>query len=259
MGRPRKGGALVLPVYIGFDRREPEAAEVCKKSLLARSTIPLDIKMLGEVEPRRAGIYDRPFRLEGSQRIDSRDGKPFSTDFSFTRFLVPVYQLYQGWALFVDCDFLFRWDVKDILDLADDSKALMCVKHDYRPAETIKMDGQKQELYSRKNWSSLVLWNCAHPANKKITPRAVNFSMGQRLHNFYWLKDEHIGNIPEYWNWLEGWSQANMEPRAVHMTRGVPTMKGYENIPFADEWRSYLMEVLPIGKPPEPEEIRGAS
>jgi hypothetical protein len=200
----------------------------------------LHIVELHEAGLRQAGFYDRPFHWDGSQRVDDRDGKPFSTDFSFTRFLVPALNLYRGWALFVDADFMFRADVKELFELADPKYAAMCVHHDYRPAETVKMDGQKQELYNRKNWSSLVLWNCEHPANRFLTAKAVNFMRGSFLHGFGWLKPEQIGSVPEYWNWLEGWSDERIEPKAVHFTRGVPSMKGYENVPYADEWRHYL-------------------
>jgi hypothetical protein len=229
-----------FPVYIGYDRREPEATEVAEASLLAKGSIPLKVTELREEELRAQGLYDRPFKTEGSQRIDLRDGKPFSTDFSFTRFLVPELQGFRDWAMFCDGDFLFRWDVKDLVGLIDESKAVMCVQHDYRPTEQIKMDGQKQEQYSRKNWSSLILWNCGHPANAVLTAKEVNHQPGSFLHGFQWLDDDLIGAIPECWNWLEGWSSLETDPKVVHMTRGIPTMKGYEDIPFADEWRRYL-------------------
>ncbi|MDX1486257.1 MAG: glycosyltransferase [Alphaproteobacteria bacterium] len=229
-----------FPVYIGHDRREPEATEVACRSLDATSSIPLRVVELREEDLRTKGFYDRPFRVEGQQRFDIRDGKPFSTDFSFTRFLVPVLQDFKDWALFCDGDFLFRADVKELVGLIDDGKAVMVVKHDYRPPEKTKMDGQRQERYSRKNWSSLILWNCAHPANAVLTAAEVNHRPGSYLHGFQWLEDELIGALPERWNWLEGWSSPEITPSAVHMTRGVPTMDGYENIPYAEEWRSFL-------------------
>lgn len=229
-------------VYIGFDRREPEATAVARRSLLKTASIPLDVHELRELELRERGFYDRPYRMEGPQRIDERDGKPFSTDFSFTRFLVPALQQYRGWALYCDSDFLFRGDVKDLFDLADDAFAVMCVKHDHRPQETTKMDQQAQQLYFRKNWSSMILYNCGHPANAALTTQVVNHSRGGYLHAFGWLADDLIGGIPETWNWLEGWSPSDINPKIVHMTRGIPTMPGYENIPYADEWRAYLAD-----------------
>jgi len=227
-----------VKVYIGWDSRERDAYQVCEASILKYShqcVIPL--KDLGL---RLSGIYDRPYHLDGSQRYDTRDGRPFSTEFSFSRFLVPALNQYEGWALFCDCDFLFRADVNDLFTLADDRYAVMCVKHNYTPKESVKMDGQIQQPYFRKNWSSLVLWNCGHPSNRKVTPKFVNFMPGSFLHGFKWLKDSDIGGLPEYWNWLEGHSSPAIEPRAVHFTRGVPSMPGYEHVPYADEWREVL-------------------
>jgi hypothetical protein len=210
-------------VYIGFDRREPEATRVARHSLLATSSIELKVFELNEIELRARGLYDRPYRVEGQQRIDERDGKPFSTDFSFTRFLVPALQNYRGWAMYCDSDFLFRADVADLFALAEDKYAVMCVKHDHRPKEKLKMDQQRQELYRRKNWSSMILYNCAHPANAALTPEMVNHSTGGFLHAFSWLDDDLIGGLPETWNWLEGWSSPALDPHIVHMTRGRAT------------------------------------
>jgi hypothetical protein len=102
------------------------------------------------------------------------------------------------------------------------------------------MDDQRQEYYRRKNWSSMILYNCGHPANAALTVEMVNHAAGGFLHAFSWLADGLIGGVPEKWNWLEGWSSPQMDPGIVHMTRGIPTMAGYETIPYADEWRSYL-------------------
>lgn len=222
-------------IFVGYDSREADAYRVCEKSILRYSQ--QWITPLKEIGLRLAGLYDRPYHIDGSQRYDTRDGRPFSTEFSFTRFLVPALNQYEGWALFCDCDFMFRADVNELFKLKDDKYAVMCVKHDYTPTEGVKMDGQIQQPYLRKNWSSLVLWNCGHPANKKMTPRAVNMFPGSFLHAFKWLKDSDIGSLPESWNWLEGHSPKSWEPKAVHYTRGIPSMPGYEHCAYADEWR----------------------
>lgn len=225
-------------IYIGYDSREADAYEVCKASILKYS--PQSITAIREIGVRLSGMYDRPYRCDGAQKYDTRDGRPFSTEFSFTRFLVPALNQYHGWALFCDCDFLFRADLNELFALCNDDYAVMCVKHDYKPDYGTKMDGQKQEPYPRKNWSSLVLWNCGHWQNRKVTPKFVNMMPGSALHSFCWLKDKDIGAIPEAWNWLEGHSSKAWEPKGVHYTRGVPSMPGYEHVDYADEWRSYL-------------------
>jgi hypothetical protein len=223
-----------LTVYVGYDAREHDAYEVCKRSLLAHSPDVTVIPLKAD-ELRADGLFWREYREEGSQKYDVRDGKPFSTDFSFTRFLVPAIHK-EGFALFCDCDFLFRDDVRK-LPLYRES-AVSVVKHVYQPGKGTKMDGQKQENYPRKNWSSFMLWNCDHPANRTLTPDVVNFQSGSWLHALKWLMDYEIGNLDEKWNWIAGSSKGD-RPSAVHFTTGTPAMPGYENVPFADEWRSY--------------------
>ena len=231
---------MTFPVFIGYDERERDAYEVCRASLIRRSSEPLHIVRLGRVEPCRAGFHSRGYvRQEGAQRVDLRDGKPFSTDFSFTRFLVPALSLYQGWALFCDGDFLFTADIAGLFELADDRYAVMCVKHDHTPTETVKMDGMAQTRYFRKNWSSLVLWNCEHRANRCVTKNSVNRMPGSWLHAFSWLNDELIGSIPRTWNHLVGVDPEPKEtPCGIHYTLGIPSMPGYENCRYADLWRA---------------------
>ncbi len=228
-------------VFIGYDENEPEAYDVCRASLLEYATVPLHIVKLDQAPLRRAGWYRREWRQEGPNRIDQGDLKPFSTDFAFTRFLVPALSLYSGWALFCDGDFLFTADVAELFDLADKRYAVRCVKHDHDPAEKVKMVGQVQSRYFRKNWSSLVLWNCAHPANQMVTGYVVNQFAGQWLHAFNWLKDEDIGDLPLEWNWLSGVSDpidGIAIPKGIHFTLGIPTMPSCANAPFALLWQA---------------------
>lgn len=224
-----------LTVYVGYDAREHDAYEVCKRSLLAHSTGVTVIPLKAD-ELRAEGLYWREYREEGRQKFDLLDGKPFSTDFSFTRFLIPAIHK-EGWALFCDSDFMFRDDVTKLK--TDQRYAVMCVQHNYAPGNSLKMDGQRQENYFRKNWSSFVLWNCDHPANRTLSADAVNRQSGKWLHGFSWLSDDEIGAVDEAWNHLEGHS-THPDPKGVHFTRGVPSMPGYENVEYADEWRGYL-------------------
>jgi lipopolysaccharide biosynthesis glycosyltransferase len=145
-----------------------------------------------------------------------------------------------GWALFMDCDVLVRRNLDALFKLCDPSKAVMVVKHDHRPTVAVKMDGQEQTIYPRKNWSSVCLWNVDHPANIALSPELVNSIPGRDLHAFSWLPDNLIGELPPEWNWLAGISDPNIDPAIVHFTNGVPTMPGFENSPFAAEWREEL-------------------
>ena len=152
--------------------------------------------------------------------------------------MVPALNNYNGWAIFCDCDFIFFEDISNILNDIDKSKAVYCVQHDYTPKEKHKMDGQKQTIYPRKNWSSFILFNCSHPSNKKLNLDLVNSETGSFLHQFKWLEDNEIGSLDERWNWLEGWTSNhnNKKPFAVHYTRGGPWFEEWQDVEFANEW-----------------------
>lgn len=222
-----------VKIFIGWDSREPIAADVCQFSLERNSTVPVDIQMLKQDELRDRLLYTRPKDVHAS------------TEFTFTRFLVPRLMDYQGWAIFCDCDFLWLGDVKDLIDQADDQYAVMLVRHDYRPQNTIKMDGKRQEYYPRKNWSSMVLFNCSHPKNKWLTPYHINQATGQELHRFSWLDDKDIGSISPEWNWLVGWYHQPWDgvPKALHYTEGGPWFTNYQDCEYAGAWLDYRAQL----------------
>jgi len=215
-----------VKVFIGWDSREDIAYQVCRKSLLKHSSIPLDIQPIKQSELRERGLYTREFDPLSS------------TEFSFTRFLTPYLAGYDGWAVFVDCDFLFRGDIAGLMDYADGAKACFVVQHDYRPFEKVKMDNKAQHQYPRKNWSSFMFMNCSHSEVKALTPEVVNRESGMFLHRFQWLKDESIGSLPIAWNYLEGWHTKDHcpNPIAVHFTRGGPWFRDYMEVEYAREW-----------------------
>lgn len=231
----------IIRVFIGYDPREDAAYKVTKHSIEARSSLPVMITPLRLAPLGRSGLYRRPHsvvtRTDGTkQRYDDLDGKPFSTDFSFTRFLVPSLQQWDGWAIFVDCDFLFKTDIAKLWEMRDRTLAVQVVQHRQSVTYEEKMDRQIQQEYPRKNWSSLIMWNCAHPMNKRLTPDVVNGQSGTWLHGFRWLRDDEIGALPESWNWLEGHSAKEIVPDAVHYTRGGPWFADYANCAYAQDW-----------------------
>lgn len=240
-----------LTVVIGYDPAEDEAYEVCRASLLRHASRPLHIVKMDLAVLRWADLYWREWHAEDGQCIDALDGKPFSTSFSFSRFLTPILTLYQGFSLFCDCDFLFTADVAELFDIAAAAPqcAVHVVKHDHTPREAKKMGDLAQTRYARKNWSSLILWRCDHPANRhRITPKLVNQTPGAWLHGFRWLEDEQIGAIPPRWNWLAGVNKPLGEtPAGIHFTLGVPGIHpGCDDAPYADLWfaeRDRLREV----------------
>jgi hypothetical protein len=213
-------------VFIGWDQREPEAYDVAAYSLQRRASIPVDVRPIKMAELREKGLY-------------TRDKDPLaSTEFTYTRFLTPALAGFKGWALFCDCDFLWLGDVAGLLPYTKSDKAVFCVHHDYRPKETTKMDGAIQTSYPRKNWSSLMLFNCDHPSVRKLTPEVVNRETGAYLHRMQWAADEEIGELPVTWNWLEGWNEKPKSgtPNVVHFTRGGPWFEQWQDVDYGDLW-----------------------
>lgn len=229
----------VLTVYMGWDSREGQAYRVAEYTLRKRSKSALHVVPLKHKALRRQGIFDRPWLVDGKTGdfIDKRDGKPFSTEFAFTRFLVPHLNGYQGWAAFYDADVLFCADIKELFDLRDDRYAAMVVKHDFHPEQSEKMDGCVQQRYWRKNWSSAILWNCGHHSNKTLTPETVNTRPGGWLHAFQWLKDSEIGELPLEWNFLVGHSPTKVRyPKVMHYTDGGPWFSEKREVQHASRW-----------------------
>jgi lipopolysaccharide biosynthesis glycosyltransferase len=232
-------------IWVGFDPREAAAFAVARSSIRRRLTTPIPIFgiVLSDVQGR--GLYERPTdcRVTGDQRVlwDVISDAPMSTEFACSRFLTPMLAGHDGWALFCDCDVLARANLSELFDLADPTKAVMCVKHDHVPDAATKMDGQPQTAYGRKNWSSVMLFNCDHPANvRRLTYDLVNTVPGRDLHRFCWLNDDEIGELGPEWNYLVGETQADVEPKLVHFTLGGPWFSRYEDVPYADEWRAEL-------------------
>jgi len=217
-----------LKIFIGYDSREDIAYEVCRQSILQTASVPVEIIPLRQDKLKASGWYWR------------EEDKLGSTEFTFTRFLVPFLTDYKGWALFIDCDFIFRQDVADLFAQINAKYAVMCAHHDYTPKEGEKMDGKAQLPYPRKNWSSMVLWNCEHEKNKLLGLDLINNAdtTGAYLHRFSWLQDKLVGKISHEWNWLVGWYKEPEDgvPKALHYTEGGPWFEGFENCEYALDW-----------------------
>jgi hypothetical protein len=225
---------LPFRVYIGWDRREPEAYDVAAFSLRRRASVPVEIQPIKLHDMQERNLYRR-----GTDPLAS-------TEFTYSRFLTPALADYRGWALFCDCDFLWLGDIAGLLTYTATAKAVYCVQHDYRPKETTKMDGAVQSSYPRKNWSSLMLFNCEHPAVRRLTPEIVNQESGAYLHRMQWVPDDEIGALPTEWNWLEGWNEkpAQGTPKAVHFTRGGPWFDNWRNVDYGNLWLAERDDML---------------
>lgn len=220
-----------MQVYLGYDHREHEAYEVARKTLGQHSPItpiPLNSDVLAA-----KGLLRRPVDTRG-QAYDLPSNAPCSTEFAISRFLVPIL-CQRGWALFADSDVVFLADPRELLTIADPEKAVMVVKHDHQGGGE-KMDGQVQTTYPRKNWSSVMLFNCDHPGNRRLALQDVNERPGRDLHAFYWLADSEIGELPAAWNWLVNVSDQPAAPKIAHFTLGGPWLDGWRGAEHDDLW-----------------------
>ena len=230
-----------LKVFVGYDSREDIAWQVARHSLLRHAHEELRIIPLRQSVLREIGIYTRPFD-QGS-----------STEFSLTRFLTPYLAAQSGWTIFCDCDFLFTGDIHEVLKGLDNSKALYCVQHDYTPRNLVKMDGQQQASYPRKNWSSFMLFNCDHPDVKALTPDVVNSASPSFLHRFEWVRDDSsIGALDVEWNFLaDEYPKPQHTPRVIHYTNGGPWFDDWQDCDYADLWikeRDLYLESIADGE-----------
>jgi len=142
-----------------------------------------------------------------------------------------------GFALFTDSDVVFREDPREMLTEISAHHAVNVVKHAYKPAATTKMMGQSNTPYTRKNWSSVVLWNCDHPANRRLSLRDVNERRGLDLHQFYFLHDDEIGNLDMRWNQLVGERPLIWPERGIlHFTLGGPWFENWPGAEHDDIW-----------------------
>ena len=211
-----------VSVYIGYDPKESAAFHVLAHSIARHASRPVSITPVNLLNLRE-------FNRE-------RDPKQ-STEFAFSRFLIPYLTGFKGRAIFMDCDMLCRGDITELFDSDPLSgAAVRVVKHDYVPKSTTKFLGQAQTVYPRKNWSSVMLFNCFNCRNKVLTPDYVSRATGLELHQFQWLEDYRIGEIPKEWNWLVSEYPYNPDAKLVHFTLGGPYFNEYRDCDYADEW-----------------------
>ncbi len=236
-------------IWIGWEPRQASAYSVASHSIKKHLSCGIPIRSIVLDDMRAKGWYTRPTTKLSNKLYDPISQAPMSTEFAISRFLTPhlhrEVQGPRGWALFMDCDVLARADIAELFVQADPRRALMCVKHNYKPIASFKMDGQVQSTYSRKNWSSVMLFNMGHPATGKLTLDMINTLPGRDLHAFCWLADGEIGSLDPTWNHLVGHSTGD-EPKLVHFTEGLPCLPEYADVPYADEWRATLREFVGV-------------
>ena len=210
----------MINIFIGFDEGEKVSYHILSESIRRQSSVPVSIT---------------PLCLSNIPEFKRETQPNQSTEFAFSRFMVPYLSDYKGWSIFMDCDMMFRSDIKDLWDLRTYKYSVMCCQHDYEPKQGIKFRGAKNEPFPKKNWSSMMLFHNSQCT--KLTPEYVNTATGLELHQFKWLKNEDaIGSIPLEWNWLVTEYDYNPNAKNVHWTLGGPYFEDYARSDYADEW-----------------------
>jgi len=218
----------LVKLVVGFDARETIAYHVFCQSVLEKTSLPVSFLPLVEQS------------LDG-YRENHQDG---SNRFTYTRFLTPFLMNFEGWAIFADGDMVCRRDIAELWKLRDSSKALQVVKHDYLTKSSTKYLGNKNDNYPRKNWSSVILWNCGHPENRCLTPDLVSSKNGAFLHRFQWLADTLIGELDKEWNWLAIEYDDNPSANLIHYTLGTPCFRDYWDCASSEHWHQVLANTL---------------
>lgn len=209
-----------FPIFIGHDPREAVAYHICCESIIKHASIPVAF-----------------IPLSGEQR----DG---SNTFIYARFLVPYLCGFKGSALYLDGDMIVRDDIAKLVAEANPRCGVNVVKHDYKTKFATKYLGNKNEDYPRKNWSSVILYDCAFYPNRVLIPEFVAKQPGSYLHRFSWLADDQIGTLPKEWNHLTMEYAPNPDAKLYHYTLGIPAFEGYQSQEGAEEWRKTLTEAL---------------
>ena len=218
----------IVDIVVGFDQRESVAYHTFTQSVIENSTIPVRFLPLSM----------------SSLSIYKEVHKDGSNEFIYSRFLVPYMMNFKGWAIYADGDMVCLEDIKKLWDLRSNQYAVQVVKHDYKTKITKKYWGNKNEDYPRKNWSSLILWNCEHASHKILTPDFIENQSGAFLHRFSWIKDEEIGSLDKEWNWLAMEYEEKESIKLIHYTIGTPCFKEYEKTSLSSYWKKSFSNML---------------
>jgi len=209
-----------IPVFIGYDPREAIAFHVCANSIIRHASQPV-------------AIIPVALNLFQDYTETHTDG---SNHFIYTRFLIPYLMDFTGYAIFIDGDMILKDDIIKLWELQQVDKDVIVVKHDYRTKMSKKYLNNPNEDYPRKNWSSVILWNCGSYPNRRLTPEYVQQATGADLHRFTWIDDNRVGELPAVWNWLPDEYGPNQDAKLLHYTLGTPCFYEFANAPMSDEW-----------------------
>jgi len=210
----------IIPIFIGYDPREAIAYHTCVNSIIRNASRPVSIVPVA-------------LNLFKDYNETHTDG---SNHFIYTRFLVPYLMGFTGSAIFIDGDMIVRGDIAELWDMRNPYMDVQVVKHNYKTRMPTKYLGAKNEDYPRKNWSSVILWNCNSFPNRKLTPEYVQKATGAELHRFSWIDDSRIGELPIEWNWLPDEFGPNANAKLLHYTLGTPCFNEFADTPQNEDW-----------------------
>ena len=220
----------MIDVFIGYDEGEKIAYHILSESIRRNSSEPVSIT---------------PLCLSNLPDFKREKQPNQSTEFAFSRFMVPWLRGYRGWSIFMDCDMMFRGDIAELWGMRTFNSKVMCCQHDYEPKQGLKFRGAKNEKFEKKNWSSMMMFHNSQCT--ALTPDYVNNATGLELHQFKWLERDHmIGEIPLEWNWLVGEYEYNKDAKNVHWTLGGPYFEEYARSDYADEWFEIYYDTIKV-------------
>ena len=219
----------IIKIYTGWDVREEIGWHVFTSSVLQRTVQPVSFI------PLNAG-------MAGITRVGTNA-------FTYSRYLIPYLEGYSGRVMFVDgADMLCLADIKELWDLYDSSCAVQVVPHNYTSKNHLKYIGTSMEArnedYPRKNWSSVMLMNCAHPAWRKINPDTIDKLNTTSLHRLSHIDERYIGFLPFTWNWLVGEYGFDPTIKLAHFTLGIPSFPYYKNCDYSEQWWEQYKRML---------------
>ena len=211
-----------IPVFVGYDPREAIAYHVCANSIIRNASAPVAII------PVALNLFTDYKETHGDN----------SNHFVYTRFLVPYLMDFRGRAIFIDGDMVVRGDIVELYHSLHAGFDVAVVKHDYKTRMPVKYMGAPNEDYPRKNWSSVIVWDCQSYPNRRLTPDFVQKQPGSFLHRFSWIDDDRIQALPSIWNWLPDELGENSEAKLLHYTLGTPCFHEFADTTQAAEWHN---------------------
>jgi len=211
-----------IPVFVGYDPREAIAYHVCVNSIIRNASASVAII------PVALNLFTDYKETHGDN----------SNHFVYTRFLVPYLMDFKGRAIFIDGDMVVRGDIIELYESLKTAHDVAVVKHDYKTRMPVKYMGAPNEDYPRKNWSSVIVWDCQSYPNRRLTPDFVQKQPGSFLHRFSWIDDDRIQALPPEWNWLPDELGENTEAKLLHYTLGTPCFHEFADTTQAAEWHS---------------------